>query len=274
MLLLSLFACVESPILDPGPPPPGVAPTATGGPTEVVERQLQSCPEALDVVLAVDPAGVPGLERLPSLLDPLLGAGTSVRLGVLDIDATATSGLVLQPVDEVADPTALLPVPSGASAPALLDRLHATVDAAVEPTADLLIVGWLGSPDTSTLPEPDFESWLDGADPERSQLWVVGPTEATDPLLDLALATGGEAGEPTADRLLAAGLAGLRAPLEVHLSQVPDLATLELSVTTPDGIELAFDDGEWTWDAAANAVGWVDYVPDCGATVEVTYLPL
>lgn len=66
----------------------------------------------------------------------------------------------------------------------------------------------------------------------------------------------------------------------LFLADVPDPATLVVTVLQDGLTTLLHEDdpatgrGEWVWDAAANAVVLVKYVPEAGVTLFVDYEPL
>ena len=68
--------------------------------------------------------------------------------------------------------------------------------------------------------------------------------------------------------LLAAGL-----QRSFTLSEVPQVDTLAVEVVNDFGATVLFDEQDWSYDAAVNAVTFVSYLPEPGSQVIIRYTP-
>lgn len=289
MLLLSALACVADPAKSTGA---ASGDTASTPPARVEDRFHVTAPAEADVLLVVDTAaGTEDLRtafasELPALVDAMLGAGGSYRLGVVSADPgdptlreVAGEAWAEIPTGG-ADLGALLAGagPAGRASPTLA-IVAATTEAGNAPFfragADLhaVVVG-SGSDDATAaeLPPEGFDAWLQAGHP-GARLHCVVPAGADPACSDRAAASGGRVVEPGG--LDALGVAIVDLPVSFALTRWPVEDTLAVTVTDDEaGVELAFDaDVDWTWDPVTNVVTFLAYVPSAGAEVHVGYEP-
>lgn len=303
MLAWLWFAGCAREICFCGDPPVVVRPPRVDVPVPaVVDRFPVRAVDALDVLWVVDD-GPAMAEWLPALADEaavylgaLAAAGVDARIGVVRSDLAAGGALVdlggapfLATGDDpapLADALRDLAL-TGPEEPAALGAAYLAVLAApaelLREDVELYTVVFASADDATpaaALPPGGFAGWYGGL-PVQTTLSVVAdpfvPTlERTADLLegDLSAAAGWS-------EALAARCA--RHPRTLHLSAIPALDSLTVTLTRPSGEPVSVPRAElladgsfaagWAYDADDNEAVLVDFAPLPGEVAEVGYLP-
>lgn len=130
----------------------------------------------------------------------------------------------------------------------------------------------------STITQPEYVDWYDGLKPEtdmRTFSAIINGRVGTK-YRDTAVQVGGivwdleQENWPALLEQLGLQAAGLKR--EYFLSQRPVPGTLEVSVETPTGAVLRFDeDEEYTYDPTRNSITFVEFIPEALSKVVLHY---
>ncbi len=133
----------------------------------------------------------------------------------------------------------------------------------------------------------DFKSWYDGLKPtpEATSFHSLVCTSADGSTCSLGVGqryisvsedVGGivaDIRDPFDDFIDSLGLLAAGLQRSFTLSEVPQVDTLAVEVVNDVGATLLFDEQDWSYDAAVNAVTFVSYLPEPGSQVIIRYTP-
>lgn len=296
-------APVSSPIpRDPNPPV-----------TEVITQVASPVLDALLVVGPMDPPSVPALvDAIPRFVAPVLASGVDFHVGLVTTAESDTIGL-LEPWDgqpyldrdgaleSFPDVQGLVPADDERAG---FDAIGAALDGVTNlgfrrdgPLHTLVV----SSDDDASLTEPsEFVAWYEGLGPRTSPptFSAIVPTDAVR-YRAAQSALGGDVSAPEDDAwdeaLEEFGRVAMGLDQEFFLSGRPTTGTVQVAVSIPvegepgEFITLEFEPADYDdagnlvntsvtltfrFDDVRNSVALLEYVPEPGAQVQVTYRPI
>jgi hypothetical protein len=150
------------------------------------------------------------------------------------------------------------------------------------PEAALQLIVVARAPDATPESVIAFQDWTEWVGAEDAVVFAAVPVG--DPLLDVVVITGGVVGDPDASLdpwMSQVAIASQNPPRTYPLSALPLRGTIEVTVEDVHRDIFSFTEavgdppvGDWTFDGTANAIRFLEYVPEPLSIVFANYVPL